>query len=358
MPRYKASQPAGFFDATERIEQLRRMRDPVLRLQEAVDWELFRPTLEALVAIVPKGSGGQRPFDPLMMFKALVLGRLHNLSDEALERQIRKDLSFMSFLGLTLADRVPDEKTLWEFRQKIGAEAGFRKLFERFNEHLRSQGMFTKEGRIIDATFVEVPRQRNTRAENEQIKTGEVPAQWREQPHKLAQKDTDARWTKKNHVSYYGYKNHVKSDAGSKLIEDFSATAANAHDSQQWERLVAEGDGTDSAYSGAPCARVLAAKGVIGQVCEKGTRGHPLTAEQKASNRQKSKVRSRGEHPFAFMTCSMGGLIARCVGLVRNTWAIALTNLVYNLARYEQIVRLKLDTWNNPQPARNATSHA
>ena len=148
----------------------------MLRLQEAVDWELFRATLEALVAIVPKGPGGQRPFDPLMMFKALVLGRLHNLSDEALERQIRKDLSFMSFLGLTLADRVPDEKTLWEFRQKIGAEAGFRQLFDRFNQHLHSQGMFTKEGRIIDATFVEVPKQRNTREENAQIKAGQVPA--------------------------------------------------------------------------------------------------------------------------------------------------------------------------------------
>ena len=234
---------------------------------EAIDWELFRPTLEALVAITPKGSGGQRPFDLLLMFKALVLGRLHNLSDAALERQIRKDLSFMSFLGLTLADRVPDEKTLWEFRQKIGAEQGFRRLFDQFNEHLRSRGMFTREGRIIDATFVEVPKQRNhsalsswpkgSREENAQIKAGQVPPPWQQEPHKLAQKDTDARWTKKNNVSYYGYKNHVKSDAGSKLIEDFSVTAANEHDSQQFERLVAEGDGTDwadSAYSGAPSA--------------------------------------------------------------------------------------------------------
>ena len=354
MPRYKASQPAGFFDAAERIEQLRAMQDPVLRLHEAIDWEWFRPTLEALVAITPKGPGGQRPFDPLLMFKALVLGRLHNLSDQALERQIRKDLSFMSFLGLTLADRVPDEKTLWEFRQKIGAEQGFRRLFDQCNEHLRSRGMFTKEGRIIDATFVEVPKQRNSREENAQIKAGHVPPEWQQEPHKLAQKDTDARWTKKNSVSYYGYKNHVKSDAGSKLIEDFSATAASEHDSQQFDTLVAEGDGTawaDSAYSGAPCGQVLAAKGVTGQVCEKGTRGHPLTEEQKASNRQKSKVRSRGEHPFAFMTCSMGGLIARCIGLVRNTRGIALTNLVYNLARYEQIVRLKLDTWNHPATA-------
>ena len=114
MPRYKASQPAGFFDAAERIEQLREMQDPILRLHEAIDWEWFRPALEALVAITPKGPGGPRPFDPLLLFKALVLGRLHNLSDAALERQIRKDLSFMSFLCLTLADRVPDEKTLWQ----------------------------------------------------------------------------------------------------------------------------------------------------------------------------------------------------------------------------------------------------
>ena len=214
--------------------------------------------------------------------------------------------------------------------------------------------MFTKEGRIIDATFVEVPKQRNRREENAQIKAGPVPPEWQQEPHKLAQKDTDARWTKKNHVSDYGYKNQVKSDAGSKLIEDFSATAASEHDSQQFERLVAEGDGTawaERADSGGPCEQVLAAKGVSGQVCEKGTRGHPLTEAQKESNRQKSKVRSRGEHPFAFMTCSMGGLIARCIGLVRNTWGIALTNLVYNLARYEQIVRLKLDTWNHPVTA-------
>jgi hypothetical protein len=138
MPCYQASQPGGFFDAQERVAQLREMGDPILRLAGAIDWELFRPVLEKLVAVEPKGPGGRPPFDPLLMFKALVLGRLHNLSDEALERQIRRDLTFMSFLGLSLADGVPDQKTFWEFRQKIGAGEGFRQLFERFNEHLRS----------------------------------------------------------------------------------------------------------------------------------------------------------------------------------------------------------------------------
>lgn len=352
MPRYKASQPPGFFDAQVRLDQLRDMQDPVLRLHDSLDWAaLFRDALEGMLVAVPKGPGGQPPFDPLLMFKALVLGRLHNLSDHALERQIKRDLVFMSFLGLTLADRVPDEKTLWEFRERLGGLEGFTQLFERFNEHLRAQGYFTREGRIIDATFVEVPIQRNSREHNAQIKAGEVPAEWKEQPHKLRQKDTDAHWAKKKDETYYGYKDHVKIDAGSKLIEAFSVTAAQVHDSQELPRLVSESDGAvwaDSAYTGPTCAEAMSQKNISAHICEKGTRGHPLSDEQKASNRRKSQTRSRGEHPFAFMTCSMGGLIQRSIGLTRNTWGITLTNLVYNLCRCEQIMRLKLDVWNRP----------
>jgi transposase, IS5 family len=361
MGRYKESQPAGFFSAEERIEQLREMGDAVLRLKEAIDWELFRPVLEELTAMVPKGRGGQRRFDPLMMFKALVLGRLYNLSDEALERQIHRDLSFMSFLGLSLADRVPDQKTFWEFREKIGSEGGFRQLFDKFNEHLSNEGMFTKEGRIVDATFVEVPKQRNSREENQQVKDGFVPEQWDVEPRKLSQKDVDARWTKKNNETYFGYKAHVKTDAGSKLIEDFSSTPASEHDSQQFENLVQEDDGTvwaDSAYSGKACQEVLDEKGVKAEICEKGNRAGPLNEEQKANNRIKSKVRARGEHPFAFMTNSMGRLFQRCIGMARNSWGIAMTNLVYNFCRYEQIVRLKLDTWNRSATDQQTTQLA
>ena len=257
------------------------------------------------------------------MFKALVLGRLHNLSDEALERQICRDLTFMSFLDLSLADAVPDAKTFWEFRQKIGAEEGFRELFEIFNEHLRRQVLHHLGGRTIDATFVEVPKQRNSREENAQIKAGQVPPDWPAQRAKLAQKDTDARWTKKGGVSHA--KDHVKVDAGSKLIEDFCVSAANEHDSQSFAALVAAGDGTlwaDSAYAGQACQQVLATKGVAGQICEKGNRGGPASEEQKARNRCKSKVRARAEHVFAFMTNSMGGihLAWHCLHAIARRW--------------------------------------
>ena len=77
---------------------------------------------------------------------------------------------------------------------------------------------------MIDASFVEVPRQRNTREENETIKNGEIPEEWKSQPHKIAQKDLDARWTKKNDETYYGYKNHVNADVANKLIRSYVIT--------------------------------------------------------------------------------------------------------------------------------------
>ena len=78
------------------------------------------------------------------------------------------------------------------------------------------------------------------------------------------------------------------------------------------------------------------------EICEKGYRGHPLTEEQKESNRKKSKTRSRVEHIFGFMENTMHRLYIRTVGLARATAVIGLINLTYNMSRYEQIVRLKI----------------
>jgi IS5 family transposase len=112
------------------------------------------------------------------------------------------------------------------------------------------------------------------------------------------------------------------------------------------EALIDEGDRVvyaDSAYSGAPIEAALAAKNVEPRINAKGTRGHPLSEEQQASNREKSRTRSRVEHVFAQMSGSMKALYQRCIGLQRNAACLLLTNLVYNLLRFEQIKRLKLN---------------
>ena len=86
--------------------------------------------------------------------------------------------------------------------------------------------------------------------------------------------------------------------------------------------------------------KTLKEKGVKSEVHERAYRNRPLTEEQKISNRQKSKIRVRVEHIFGQMTNGMrNGLKMRSIGIRRITGAVGLLNLVYNRARYEQILR-------------------
>jgi len=336
----------GFFDYDQRLEKLSQTTQPLERLNSRIDWEMFRSTLEGLILKTGKAPGGRPRHDPVMMFKILVLQRYYNLSDEQAEFQINDRLSFQKFLGMTLADTVPDQKTIWLFREMLGRCDGVKNLFKRFEHHLASSGLVGKEGKIIDASFVDVPRQRNGRDDNEKIKKGEVPESFIKNENVGEQKDVDARWTKKNQEVHYGYKDHVKADAKTKLIEDYVVTDASVHDSQAVKDLVEEGDGqlyADSAYTGNPIEKILVEKKIEGKIHEKGYRNRPLTAEQKISNREKSKIRVRIEHIFGHMTNSMrDGLKMRFIGMRRITAGIGLLNLVYNMARYEQIVRLQL----------------
>ena len=146
----------------------------------------------------------------------------------------------MRFLKLGFEDRVPDSKTVWLFRENLKELKLMEALFVRFHEQLAARGYIAKAGQMIDATFVEVPRQRNNREENLQVKAGETPAEWQKEENKsmLAQKDLDARWTKKNKQSYYGYKSHINADARHKLIQSYKVTTASVHDSQVFEELL------------------------------------------------------------------------------------------------------------------------
>ena len=220
-------------------------------------------------------------------------------------------------------------------------------LFEKFNHHLDTMGLFVNEGKIIDAGFVEVPRQRNRKEENEKIKMGEGSKLWNDNLHKKCQKDIDARWSEKRGEKYYGYKDPSKIDAKSKLIDTYYVTSAEARDSQPVEELLREEDKgqelyADSAYVGEPIAGMLKRKEIIPQIIECAFRGKPLTDEQNETNRIKSKTRCRVEHVFGFVTQNMNDFYIRSIGFKRAKGIIGLINLVYNMCRYEQIVRLNL----------------
>jgi IS5 family transposase len=337
----------GFFDQSERLWKLSQMGDPLVRLAEVINWELFRPILDKAREQERKSNAGAKPTDAVLMFKLMVLQRLHNLSDDQAEYQVRDRTSFQRFLGLRLEDPVPDAKTLWAFKDRLARQELVVELFARFDQHLTEQGYVAKGGQIIDATLVEVPRQRNTPDENRAIKAGTVPEDWKDKPAKLAQKDPDARWTKKRGQTYYGYKNHINADEKHKLIRDYDVTDAAVHDSQVIDDLLDTENKeravyADSAYRSVEREAALQGQDMKSEICEKGTRGHPLTDEQKATNRAKARVRVRVEHIFGFMTNSMGGIFMRTIGLLRAKATIGMMNLTYNLSRYAQLVKPRM----------------
>ena len=285
----------GFFTEENRLEKLTKLGDSLEKL-DIIQWERFRPVLDKAFKKERKNKSGRPPYDCLLMFKILILQRLFNLSDDQTEYQINDRMSFMRFLGLSLGDRVPDAKTIWLFRDTLTKAEIIDELFQLFNLQLEQQGIITHTGTIVDATFVDAPRQRNTREENKGIKNGEIPEEWTESTpkamHKPAQKDTDARWTVKGGEKHYGYKDHAKVDADSKLITDYAVTDAAVHDSQQFVDFIDESDHVvyaDSAYSGQLIADALP-QAVENRIHEKEFWNHPLTDAQKENNRMKSKM--------------------------------------------------------------------
>jgi IS5 family transposase len=244
----------GFFDVDERLAALSAAGDPLERLSEVVDFELFLPVLDAALARSDRSRGGRPPYNPVLMFKVLVLQALYSLSDDAAEFQIRDRLSFMRFLGLGLGDRVPDAKTIWLFREQLVRAEAMDKLFARFDAALHGAGYLAMGGQIIDATVVAAPRQKLTDEEKATVRSGGTPKDWSQA--KRRQKDLDARWTIKRGrskrsdasemqaagvqiaVPVFGYKNHAGIDRRHGLIRRWTVTNAAAHDSRPFEGLL------------------------------------------------------------------------------------------------------------------------
>lgn len=255
---------SGFFDVDGRLRELSAKGDDLERIAALVDFEMFRSELERAVPRSDGSKGGRPAFDRVLMFKVLLLQAMHALSDERCEYLIRDRLSFMRFLGLSLADPVPDANTIWTFREALKRAGAVETLFRRFDVALKAAGYLAMGGQIVDATIVAAPKQRNTEAERAAIKAGEVPKGWAEKPAKLRQKDRDARWTVKFSkakprengapqvdiaVPSFGYKNHVSIDRRHGLIRGWVASHAAAHDGARLTDVLDTGNTASSVWA-------------------------------------------------------------------------------------------------------------
>jgi IS5 family transposase len=315
------------------------------KLNEMIDWELFRDELESILGYDKRDPkrGGRPPFAAVLMLQVLVLQKYYGLSDEETEFQIMDRFSFLQFLGLQAGDNVPDARTIWDFKQLLEQDNrdGTRRLFEQFGELLSSEGLLAKEGSIVDASFVAAPRQRNSREENQDIKDGKRPAGFESDTPKGRHKDCDTRWTKKNNETHYGYKNHAKVDAKSKLVDGYTTTAASVHDSQVFKDLINdkdEADFADSAYASEDHDDFLLSKDCQNFIMFKRNRGHPLSEEEQVTNKLRSRIRVRCEHVFGRMS-QMAMDRLRTIGLKRAHQHNGFCNLVYNMDRYAFLCR-------------------
>ncbi len=347
----------GFFDIDERLKELSAKRDDLERLKGIVDFEIFRADLERAVPRADRAKGGRPPYDHVLMFKVLILQSSHSLSDEQAEYLIKDRLSFMRFLGLSLAQSVPDANSIWNFREALtrasieGAPA-IEVLFKRFDAALTKAGFLAMGGQIIDATIIAAPKQRNTEAEKKEIKAGRIPEDWMRHPAKLRQKDRDARWTVKYSkakpsedgakrvdlaIPAFGYKNHIGIDRAHGLIRTWTATDASRHDGAQLENLIdkrntASDVWADTAYRSAKNEALLEDSGLRSQIHRKKPTGKPMPEAVAKANGKKSKVRAFVEHVFAREKGPMG-LVIRTIGMARAKVKIGLANLTYNMTR-------------------------
>jgi len=330
----------SFFNESDRLEKLTKLGDTLQQLDAIVNWHIFTPVLDEAIPRIPNPKGGRPPLDNLLMFKVLVIKRLYNLSFEQTEYQINDRISFMRFLGFGIGDSVPDESTIWLYEDLLSKSESGKKLFDMFFKAIAEKGYITRAGSIVDASFIEAPKRKNTKEQRETLKKGEIPAEWddAEHPQKLMQRDTDAAWTKKGNESHFGYKDNVKVDLDSKLITDYRVTPASTNDAKAAEGIFNEQDNV--AYGDSAYPNMELPEGVENRICEKGNRNHPLTEEQKQNNHEKAKQRCRVEHVFAGMVQMVGGTNIRCKSGSRAEFNISMLNLLYNMRRVVSLNRM------------------
>lgn len=283
------------------------------RLDRSLDW---RPMEQALQAMYP-ATTGRPPCAPLALFKMSLLQHCYSLSDPQCEELVSDRLSWRRFVGLGLQDAVPDETTLVRFRQRLREHGLQEKLLALVNRQLEQQGLILKTCTLVDATLLQAARR--------------VPA-----PAAQNGGDDDAGYTVKGGQPRYGYKAHVAVDDTYTLIRAVTLTAANVHDSQEFESVV-RGDEAmvvaDKAYWSRARSEWCGEHGVANGILRKPGRGQKLREATVRANRLFSAIRCKIETVFAWWKRSAGYRRVRYVGREPNRLELEFKSICWNLKR-------------------------
>lgn len=287
------------------------------RLTELVKWYRF----EKLLAGVRSEGPGRPGYQPLVMFKALLLQSLYGLSDPELEEALYDRLSFRRFVGLGLEDSVPDHTTLCRFRLRLVDEGLLEKLFAELDRQLEKAGVILKRGTMLDATLIE---------------TGAAaPPKKDQEPH-----DPDAAFSRRSGKPgfTYGYKAHLGVDRGSGVVRSAITTPANINDTVPADDLI-RGDEAevygDAAYHTHARQAALKGRGVKARLARRPNKHHPeLPPRLKRYNNLIARRRASVETTFATLKRRMGLSVIRYVGLKKVAAQVLLAVMAFNMRRW------------------------
>jgi IS5 family transposase len=283
----------------ERYRKPTRRDQFLAEMDQIIPW---RDLCKVIKPFYPKPKGaGRRPIGLERMLRIHFLQHWFNLSDPAVEEALYDSRAMRRFVGIDLGrEPAPDETTVCNFRHLLEAHNLGDQLFALINEYLQDNGLKVNTGTIVDATIIDAPSSTK---------------------NKDKARDPEMHQTRKGNQWYFGMKGHIGVDSQSKLIHSVAATAANVHDSQLLGDLL-HGDETrvwgDSAYTGQGDEIRKHAPGAKDFTNQKGCRNRPLSDEEKARNKTKSKVRAKVEHPFLILKRVFGFNKVRYRGLDKN----------------------------------------
>ncbi len=264
------------------------------KLKRIIPWESFRRLLK-VIDRTNGGQGGRPRYDVVKMFKVVLLGQWHNLSDNDLEQALRVRLDFLVFCGFTLQGDVPDSTTIQDFRTKMIEHDLLDRCLKELNKRLEAANLKIKSGSlVVDSTVIEsASRPRNTI----------VPGEGDEPPSKTTSSDPDSQWTKKGKNYHYGYKEHAVVDAQEGYIEVVKVTGAGKHDGKMLQSVLKGLRGikdvlADKAYASKSNRRYLKARKIKDSILRKAARNNPLKESDLRHNRRISTRRFVVEQHF------------------------------------------------------------
>lgn len=291
---------------------------PLSGIHALVDWKQVSSKLKLILL---RHKVGRPSYDPLKMFKILLLQRLYDLSDPETEYQLHDRFSFREFCGFDLMESLPDETTICRFRNSLVNK--MEPLFDLVLDQLDAKGLLLRKGTMVDASIIE-----------SHTKTPSLPEQ--------NDGDPEAGWTKKNDTYTYGYKAHIGVDQGSGIVVKAKTTSASFHDSQVLHHVVTgkeEAVYADKAYDSTKIRDLLKEADIHDRILRKKPKGKSMRWVHAKLNRLYSKIRCGVERVFAHFKIVHGYTQTRYRGWDKNQNHLHLLCIMYNLKRAASILK-------------------